>query len=113
MNKKRDKMIDPVVEDYAQILGSTPEETKSIILGMAEEARNAYFVRELAVAVSLELDAPVSLNKMGDVYNMYLRNKSTSKLALSEAIKFIMRKEFTLAMTNHVMTRLAVKQIIL
>jgi hypothetical protein len=67
----------------------------------------------LAKAITKELNVNVLLVEATKVHAVYKRNSATPKLALGEAIKFILRKECTLEQSNNILTALAEEGIFL
>jgi hypothetical protein len=61
----------------------------------------------LVTAIANELNISVRMGDASLVHVMYRRNRSPSKSALSEAIRFVLRKECTLAQSNNILTTLA------
>lgn len=115
--KKNDLIIGPTVGSvqnvYTDLRAMSATERETALLNLTEATKQTYILHELAHAIAIELNAAVALSTAKDVFTLYKRNKSTSKLALSEAIKFIMRKDFTLAMSNNVMVHLAASGIVI
>lgn len=115
--KKNDLIIGPTVGSvkniYTELRDMSPAERETAWLGLTETTKQIYITHELAHAIAIELNMAVALSTVKDVFTLYKRNKSTSKLALSEAIKFIMRKDVTLEMSNNIKTRLAATNIVI
>jgi hypothetical protein len=67
----------------------------------------------LASVIGKELNVSVRTGDATTVSMMYRRNLSPSKGALSEAIRFVLRKECTLEQSNNILTALAKEGIFL
>jgi hypothetical protein len=60
----------------------------------------------LIKAIETELRISVTERKLKDILAMYKRNRAPAKVALSEAIKFVMRAECSLEQSNNIHTAL-------